>query len=686
MIPNKRRAVFLPLLGLFLTTCACVWLLIGGPVGAQGAVQVTIQGLIDAAPEGGTVVIPAGHFTESLTVTKHITLIGGGMFTTVIHATPSFRVITLMGAKTLRLQNLSLEDADITSEVDSVGGAVKLGSGRLEAVGCRFHSNSASYGGAVFQENSDGSVWIADSVIDGNAAVYNGGGVFVRGNSTVSNTSMYLNTAGQHGGAVHSDAPVITLTNSLLQLNQAGLNGGGLNASNSVVIDGGVIMSNTSGALGGGVSQWNGPAGYSVRVTGALFRGNTASQSGGGLWVAHGAATILTNTDFYTNTAAYYGGGVGVELGILEITGGTLSGNVVANNSTTDVRGGGIYLSGVLTVTGASIRHNRADYGVAHSGNGGGVYASLTQPGSITDTRFEDNQSWNGGALYGSGAALLLERDTFHGNGSLASPFTGYGGAIRSSNNPLVMRACTLTANIAMNGGGALDTSGVADISDSVFQGNNVAAASGGAIASHGMLRIDRSRFISNSTSSGFTGGGAVFSSGRLHISNTLLAGNMTSQGHGRAVMLEPSNVLSTYQNSLVNCTIAASTELTGSAVWLVTGTLKATNLIAANHEIMFAVENSSLILDHYLYHGGDLYYTLGSTVITNYGMMTDPLFINPAGLDYHLNPNSPARDAGMAVALTADLDGRRRPIGGGYDLGAYEIPLYVFEPLVLGD
>ncbi len=51
-----------------------------------------------------------------------------------------------------------------------------------------------------------------------------------------------------------------------------------------------------------------------------------------------------------------------------------------------------------------------------------------------------------------------------------------------------------------------------------------------------------------------------------------------------------------------------------------------------------------------------------------------DPHFVNPAVDDYHLQPGSPAIDAGWATSLvTQDFDQVLRPQLGGWDIGAFE-------------
>jgi hypothetical protein len=75
----------------------------------------------------------------------------------------------------------------------------------------------------------------------------------------------------------------------------------------------------------------------------------------------------------------------------------------------------------------------------------------------------------------------------------------------------------------------------------------------------------------------------------------------------------------------------------------------------------------SDVIVDHNLIHGNSQ--VQGTAAVTG-----DPLFVNGASGNYHLQTTSPARDNGSADgAPTKDFDGTSRPQGSGIDIGAFE-------------
>ena len=57
----------------------------------------SIQKMIDSTPNGGTVIIPSGVYTESLTLNKPVSLVGAGTGSTIINAAPNDRVLTVTG-------------------------------------------------------------------------------------------------------------------------------------------------------------------------------------------------------------------------------------------------------------------------------------------------------------------------------------------------------------------------------------------------------------------------------------------------------------------------------------------------------------------------------------------------------------------------------------------------------------
>ncbi|MBN1264814.1 MAG: right-handed parallel beta-helix repeat-containing protein, partial [Anaerolineales bacterium] len=72
---------------------------------------------------------------------------------------------------------------------------------------------------------------------------------------------------------------------------------------------------------------------------------------------------------------------------------------------------------------------------------------------------------------------------------------------------------------------------------------------------------------------------------------------------------------------------------------------------------------------DYNLYNPDVLFPDKGEHSITG-----DPLFISVEEQDFHLQPDSPAVDSGnLLLSVSSDIEGTARPLGAGYDIGAYE-------------
>jgi len=130
------------------------------------------------------------------------------------------------------------------------------------------------------------------------------------------------------------------------------------------------------------------------------------------------------------------------------------------------------------------------------------------------------------------------------------------------------------------------------------------------------------------------------------------------------------------YNNTMYDCN-ARQPHDTGSGGALASFDSGAGLSILAQNNIMdvlssenYFEDGSVITCDHNLFFGAGA----APGNCTN-NVTSDPLFTNSGARDFHLQSGSPAIDAGINTGLTMDIDGNPRPIGAGFDLGAYEFP-----------
>jgi len=166
----------------------------------------------------------------------------------------------------------------------------------------------------------------------------------------------------------------------------------------------------------------------------------------------------------------------------------------------------------------------------------------------------------------------------------------------------------------------------------------------------------------------------------------------MLSSGVGLAIRGAP---LFTLTNNMVGEHITGSVELTGTG----TGFLYHNTLVGrgpgipGNGVSIFAPLTVTLVNNIVVSHGVGISATEGATAVVSHTLLwgngTDPIkgatvieappeFVTPVQHNYHLQPNSPAVDAGIDVGVIGDADGDPRPIGPRPDAGADETGVIV--------
>jgi hypothetical protein len=195
------------------------------------------------------------------------------------------------------------------------------------------------------------------------------------------------------------------------------------------------------------------------------------------------------------------------------------------------------------------------------------------------------------------------------------------GGGVFCESSSVVVSNCVLVGNSAyIQGGGAYSGT----LKNCFFVGNSVVAGEGGGATA----TLENCILVGNSA---YDGGGAAWST----LNNCVLISNTAAYDGGGAS-----------GSTLNNCIAYYNAAPSGS-----------------NYDIAFGPCTLN-------YCNTTPLPANGTGNITN-----EPLFVNLAGGDYHLQSNSPCINSGnnADVTTTTDFDGNPRIVGGTVDIGAYE-------------
>ena len=251
----------------------------------------------------------------------------------------------------LNLQSINLKNgkSSLSGGAISVSGGAKL---NLSA-GVSITDCSAAFGGAVYASGSgtevviDGAHLKADTASDEGSAIHLSdsavaevkGESIIHGNHVVGGTSpssVYL-----------KDGARFTLGGKAKISNESGKNGSGvfINGAEFTMSGNAEISGNSTTSSGGGVHIEG--TGGKFNMTGGTVSGNTA-VSGGGVYIASGCE--------------------------FNMSGGIVKDNKAVHTSSTQCKGGGVFLAGKFNMSGGIISGNEAKKSDTEYGDGGGVY------------------------------------------------------------------------------------------------------------------------------------------------------------------------------------------------------------------------------------------------------------------------------------------------------------------------
>ncbi|MGB3294943.1 MAG: LamG-like jellyroll fold domain-containing protein [Phormidesmis sp.] len=358
--------------------------------------------------------------------------------------------------RVFEMRNLTLVDG-FHAKYNASALRVMGSNAKITVKNSEFRDNVAGIGGAIWaRDNAD--VTILNSKFSGNRSTewdHPSAGavvVFTKSKLTIKG-SEFINNKGVSGGAVTAIFTELTVEDSFFKGNQSTRWGG------AVHVDGASVPAQERYYSG---KEPRDTVGGNVAISNSRFEDNRSAGFGGAvsIWGYDQDFVTIDKNDFINNQVTLRGSNA--KGGALWVSGKLVTirdTNFIGNSS--DLEGGGVYHEG----------ESRAVFeGVTFSGNkakqGGGIFSSQWNgPGTgLNDTRFENNQADEGGAIYKYwGKPFDITNSAFVNN---SSQFAG-------NNNKLTVDGALIKAQ--PNGSFVLDSRSYEAVSDPSPQspGNN---------------------------------------------------------------------------------------------------------------------------------------------------------------------------------------------------------------------
>lgn len=508
----------------------------------DGTSYGTLQGAIDSAKEGQTVVLQKNH-KGNIKIAEWIKLnLNGKKIEGNVDVDLSKKqgdTATSQDGETDAGKKVEITGGTITGATESGVTIKDAGDTNVLLKDLTIEKNEGKQGGGVHIENSQ-NVTIDHCIIRDNkttevsengsdVSVGAGGGVFVSDKSHVTITySQILDNTGTRGGGIYTEHSTVEVVEKS-------------EIKNNIATDVPSGASNSNKGLGGGIYSFD----STLTVTDSTISDNEAKGStsliisndgelssstlgnGGGGICAVGKKSDVTldkvtvtgnkaTSNVSTNLGA--GGGIEAQGGSLTVKDSTISNNNARGN------GGGIFSAegNVLDVSGSTIQGNKAD-------NGGGIHtgeardvSKTPSKATITDTKILENEAIGsgegGGVCVGTRADATLKGCTVANNKSVST-----GGGIAAKLSTVTLDDTTVENNQAVNGGGLF------------HQG----------LAVPGSLTLQNGSIIRNNTASSMGGGLFLWGNVGLKSDNSEISGNKALYGAGIAASQYTANFAS---------------------------------------------------------------------------------------------------------------------------------------------
>ena len=446
--------------------------------------------------------------------------------------------------------------------------------GDLVLSDCLFDANYAGlFGGAIYASESSSSVTLTDSEISNSTAAEDGGGICARLGGTLHiERSLIHKNAAKSGGGIFASRPVEILDNSVVEENAAIYDGGGIWSERDLTVKESVIQQNKA-SRGGGVyaryasatltdsdfeentatgdggawmSQWYG----FVEISGCNFADNHSDGTGGGIWGLDAAR--IQDTAFQRNTAGKAGGAV-MSWGDLHFISTVFDANSAA-------WGGAVNsYNGTNTFEYCEFTGNFADYA--------GAINHKTQTLVVSHSLFENNRAikTTAGAIRNNAPGLIADT-TFRGN--LAA---GDGGAITAEGDTytLTVEDCLLQGNEAgtdgSGDGGAIQTTQRRlEVTGTTIRDNSTDDKGGAIHAREGLLVLQDSLIAANVAKTAQGGGIWIGACAEMALANTTVSGNAAGKAGGGIHVDGGTNTV-----TLVNATVSSNrSDRHGTTNW----------------------------------------------------------------------------------------------------------------------